>query len=137
MIFIKYILIFFIIGIFSYIGQLYSKKYINRVKELEKFKMVFNILKTKMQFTYKPLKEIFCEISEANKDNIGNLFKVASQNMNEMNTKEAWEKAVENNRNSLKKEDLEIIKDVRKGHWCNRYGGASKSGLNYSKFVRN
>ena len=51
MFFIKYILIFFIVIISARIGQIYSKKYINRVKELESIKQILNELKTKIKFT--------------------------------------------------------------------------------------
>ena len=63
MFFIKYILIFFIVIISARIGQIYSKKYINRVKELESIKQILNELKTKIKFTYKPLQDIFYEIA--------------------------------------------------------------------------
>lgn len=119
MIFIKYILIFFIIGIFSYIGNIYSKKYINREKELEKFNAIFNILKTKIQFTYKPLNEVFLEIYKDNPDNIGNIFKEACENMKEQSIKDGWEKAVRGGKTSLTKDDLEIILDMRKSAWFN------------------
>ena len=50
MIFIKYILIFFVFLAFTYIGNTYSKKYVNRVQELEKMQNLLNIFKSKIKW---------------------------------------------------------------------------------------
>ena len=114
MLVLKYILIIFLIGIFSYLGNWYSRKYINREKELEKLKSVFNILETKIQFTYKPLPDIFMEIAKSDVNNITEIFRNASNDMKENSLQEAWENAVKNSKTNLNREDIEILLDVGK-----------------------
>lgn len=114
MFFIKYILIFFIVIISARIGQIYSKKYINRVKELESIKQILNELKTKIKFTYKPLQDIFYEIASNHNDNIGKIFESISNNMKDIDLKEAWEKEIKESDNSLSKEDIEILLSIGK-----------------------
>lgn len=58
MLFFKYTILFFIFLIAAYIGNLISRKYKNRVKELKSFKETFNILESKIKFTYEPLGDI-------------------------------------------------------------------------------
>ena len=116
MIFIKYILIFFIFTIFSLIGNLYSKKYINRLNELEKLKSALNIFKAKIKFTYLTIQEIFNQIYENNQDNIGEIFKNANDYMNEESSQAAWERALENakEKTSLNEEDITALKTLGK-----------------------
>lgn len=67
MILFKYIfLILIFIGCTS-IGYFYSTRFKNRVIELKEFKSALNIMKNKIKFTYKPLGEIFEEISKTAK----------------------------------------------------------------------
>lgn len=116
MIFIKYILIFFIFVIFSLIGNLYSKKYSNRLYELEKINGLLNIFKAKIKFTCLTIQEIFNQIYEENKDNIGEIFKNASDYMNEESSKKAWEKTLENatKKTNFNEEDITTLKTLGK-----------------------
>lgn len=116
MIFIKYILIFFIFVIFSLIGNLYSKKYSNRLYELEKINGLLNIFKAKIKFTCLTIQEIFNQIYEENKDNIGEIFKNASDYMNEESSKKAWEKSLENatKKTNFNEEDITTLKTLGK-----------------------
>ena len=116
MIFIKYILIFFVFLIFLAIGNLYSKRFTNRVVELEKMNNMLNIFKAKIKFSCSTIKEIFTQIYEDNHDNIGAIFKRANTYMEESNSKEAWEKAVDEAEitTNLKKEDITAIKTLGK-----------------------
>ena len=66
MIFIKYILIFFVFLAFTYIGNTYAKKYVSRVKELEKMQNLLNIFKSKIKFTGLTIQEIFNQIYDDN-----------------------------------------------------------------------
>ena len=59
MIFIKFIICFFIILICTYLGMEKSKEFEKRVVELRKIKNAFNYFKSKIEFTYEPIKEIF------------------------------------------------------------------------------
>lgn len=64
MIIFKYIfLILIFIGCTS-IGYFYSSRFKNRVYELKELKVALNTMKNKIKFTYKPLGEIFEEISK-------------------------------------------------------------------------
>lgn len=116
MIFIKYILIFFIFVIFSLIGNLYSKKYSNRLYELEKINGLLNIFKAKIKFTCLTIQEIFNQIYEENKDNIGEIFKNASDYMNEESSKKAWEKSLEiaTKKTNFNEEDITTLKTLGK-----------------------
>ena len=68
MIIFKYIfLILIFIGCTS-IGYYYSTKFKNRVNELKEMKNALNIMKNKIKFTYKPLGEIFQELSKIAKN---------------------------------------------------------------------
>ena len=59
MLILKYIIIILIFFTSVSIGDLVSKKYILRVKELKEFKNAFNIIETKIKFTYEHLSNIF------------------------------------------------------------------------------
>lgn len=114
--FIKYILIFFAFIISTYIGNLYSKKYSNRVTELEKLKNMLNVFKAKIKFTCVPIQDIFSQLYEENPDNIGEIFKQANNYIKENNAQEAWDKALENTKDktNLKEEDITALKTLGK-----------------------
>ena len=116
MIFIKYILIFFILMIFSTIGNLYSKKYVNRVEDLEKMKNMLNVFKAKIKFTGLTIQDIFNQLYEDNQDNIGEIFKVANEYMNDKSAKDAWNTALDDmkNKNDLNPEDINVLKSLGK-----------------------
>lgn len=114
MIFIKSILIISTVALCTYLGFLYSKKYVNRVRQLEIFKAALNLLETKIQFTYKPLSDIFCEIADENKNVIGEFFKKAALNLQKQNAVNAWEDAIENSSNNLLEEDKQVILELGK-----------------------
>ena len=114
MIFIKYVLIFLIFGIFTSIGNIYSKKYENRLRELEKMQNLLNIFKSKIKFTYEPIPEIFEGISKNTNYNISKLFKQANQNMQTETASLAWETAIDEFSGNLNKEDKHAIKTLSK-----------------------
>ena len=113
MIYIKNILLLIIFLICSLIGVLLSKKYKNRVKELRYFKEDLNMLVTKIRFTYKPIKDIFEEISKKN-NAISKIFEQTNFNLKNNDIKTSWEKALEFSKSkiSLNKEDVDIIKGI-------------------------
>ena len=116
MIFIKYILMFFILGTFIILGNLYSRKYDNRLKELEEIDLILNIFKAKVKFTCLGIKDIFEEIYKNNKDNVGRIFKLASTYLDDNDSQMAWKRAVEEAKESLNfnKEDIEVINTLGK-----------------------
>lgn len=114
MIFLKYIMIFLVFLISFLIGNLISKKYILRVKELKDFKNALNIIESKIKFTYEPLPEIFIQTSKLLSKNISAIFVQASNNMKNLNAEEAWNKSLEEASTNLYKEDIENIKNFGK-----------------------
>lgn len=114
MIILKYIMIFLVFVISFLIGNIISKKYILRVKELKDFKNALNIIESKMKFTYEPLGEIFIQTSKLLSQNISRIFIKASNNMKDLNAEEAWYKALEEANVNLCREDIENIKNFGK-----------------------
>ena len=116
MIIVKYIFLFIIFSVVSIIGNLIAKKYKNRVRELKDFKEMFNILESKIKFTYEPLGEIFKEMSEIlnKRKNIKNVIEETSNNLKNRDFKSAWENSINKNKTelSLNNEDLNIIKGL-------------------------
>lgn len=114
MIFLKYVSIFLLFITSSFIGILYSKKYSDRVKDLEEIKSALNMFKTKIKFTYEPIPEVFEEISKNVKNNIAKIFEKASIYMKTDIITNAWGKSLEEEKNntSLTKSDIEIIKGL-------------------------
>ena len=115
MLFVKYSILFFIFLISAYIGNLFSRKYRNRVDELKSFKEAFNILETKIKFTYEPLGDIFEEISNLfYKNKIRLVFDDAKRNMKKYDLNTSWNKAIDENKQNLdlNDEDLSTIKKL-------------------------
>lgn len=114
MIIIKYISIFLVFSICFLIGNLISKKYILRVKELQEFQNAFQIIENKIKFTYEPLPEIFIQTSKMLTPNISNILEKASTSMKNTNAEEGWNNSIEKASTNLKKEDIESIKSFGK-----------------------
>lgn len=110
--FIKFLVLLSILVSSTYIGILISNKYLNRVKELKEIKNALNIFSTKIKFTYEPIPEIFMEISNKIKPEIGTIFNIASKKMKELSAGEAWINALENSNTNMKKEDIEVLKTL-------------------------
>ena len=114
MIILKYIMIFLVFLICFLIGNLISKKYILRVKELKDLKNALNMIESKIKFTYEPLPEIFMQTSKLLSKNISSIFVQASGEMKTLNAEEAWNKALEESNTNLYKEDIENMKNLGK-----------------------
>jgi len=114
MIIIKILIYSFIFLSSSMIGILLSKKYSNRVKELQEFQNALNIFKTKIRYTAEPIPEIFTEISSNMNSNIGSIFKVASNNMKLVTAGEAWSLALNAEVLNIDDEDKNILKNLSK-----------------------
>lgn len=96
----------------TYIGILISNKYQNRVKDLKEMKNALNIFCTKIKFTYEVVPKIFIDISNTISKNVGSVFKLASDKMNQMTAGQAWSYALENSNTNMKKDDIEILKPL-------------------------
>ena len=112
MVLLKWITLIGILTISSYIGFLKSKTYENRVIELNKFQNALVMFKSKIEFTYEPLKNIFEDISKVIYGDCDNIFFYVLQN--EGNIYESWTQAVNKSHYNLLQEDKEIIKMMGK-----------------------
>lgn len=63
----------------SLIGRFIGKKYSYRLEELEEMKNILNVFKSKIRFTYEPIPQIFKEIANNAKENIGQIFEKARE----------------------------------------------------------
>lgn len=114
MVVIKFTFLIMILVASSYIGIMVSNKYKDRVIELKEIKKGLNIFETKIKYTYEPVPDIFNEISKNLNENMGDIFKRASKEMESLSAKLAWEKAVEESKTSMKKEDIDVVKGLGK-----------------------
>lgn len=99
-----------IIVISGYIGKLLSKKFVDRLKELEEMKNALNIFESKIKFTYEPITEVFEDISNMCDKNISDIFRKTTKYLNEFSAGLAWEKALDESKNNLKDADKEVLK---------------------------
>ena len=96
----------------AYIGILKAKTYENRVIELNKFQNAVVMFKSKIEFTYEPLKNIFEDISNVIYSNENNIFLITIKKNKDIY--EAWCESIDENINNLTNEDKEIIKMLGK-----------------------
>ena len=112
----KYVLLIAILVLSIYIGDLMSKKYINRVKELIQIKLSLNILKSKIKFTQIPLKDIFEQILKSTEEiNIKEFWKnVIKELNNNLEIEVAWKNTIKKTEMNLNNEDLNILFNMGK-----------------------
>ena len=108
MIFIKFLNLGLIVFICFYLGELKAKTYENRVLELNKFQNSLVMFKSKLEFTYETIKEVFLEISQIIYENKNNIFINTLKNNKEIYV--SWTEAIDNEKNNFTCEDKEIIK---------------------------
>lgn len=111
---IKYTLLLLILILSSLLGKYLAKRYKNRLKELEEMRTALNIFKTKINFTYSPIPEIFEEISKNISGNVGKIFKTAKEKMQNTTANIAWEEALEEVYSNLNDEDIYTLKNLSK-----------------------
>ena len=114
MILLKWTILITIFILSSTIGILLADRYKNRVKDLKNIRNILNILETKIKFTYKPLPQIFEEISNEFTGEVSNIFKKAREKMQTSSAGEAWHYAIENSNTNMNDEDLNILKGLEK-----------------------
>jgi stage III sporulation protein AB len=122
----KIIEIIFIIILCSILGILKANTFSKRVIELKNIKSALNIFKSKIQFTFEPISEIFTEISNSvylNEENIFNTTNFILNSNQEKYINLAWNKAINITKNSLNNEDKEILKML-----SSNLGKSDKSG---------
>ena len=111
---IKTILLIAIFSMSTAIGIQISKMYENRVKELKQFKNILNILKTKIKFTYEPLKDIFKQISQEKSNKIEEIFENMTYKLAIEDVKSSWRDSIQEADISLNQEDKDVLKELGK-----------------------
>ena len=111
---IKLIDICLIICVCGYLGFTKSKKFSNRVKNLKNVKNALNIFKSKIEFTYEPIKDIFEEISIIIYQNRENIFKTFCENIDSEDISILWDDTIQNSKMEFNEEDKEILKMLGK-----------------------
>jgi len=91
------------------IGILKAKSYENRAVELKKIKSSLEVFRSKIEFTYEPIRDIFCEISKIIYEETENIFKNTVKFMDKYDVNNSWNMAVDTNV-WLKNEDKSTIK---------------------------
>ena len=112
MIILKFVDLACILLICSYLGSYKAKCFEKRVYELNKFQNALIMFKSKIEFTYEPLKIIFEDISKIIYENSQNIFLNAL--INEKNITLSWNEAINNTKSDFNEEDKEIIKMLGK-----------------------
>lgn len=108
MLILKYLDLGLIVAICTYIGFYKSKKFSNRVKNLKDFKSALSIFRSKIEFTYEPIKDIFEEISKVIYQDNENIFKFFCESKIQDVTI-AWNEAVQNTKLEFTNDDKEIL----------------------------
>lgn len=94
------------------IGRVIASRYTNRYQELKECKVALSMLQNQMEYTMKPVSEIFQEIGKKVKHPIAMLFQKAALYMGENSAAQAWEHSIEEVGTNLSKEDKAILKDL-------------------------
>lgn len=108
MILIKFLNLGLICLICFYIGNLKAKSYENRVIDLTKFQNSLVMFKSKIEFTYEPINNIFSDISKVIYENDNNIFIETLKRDKEIYL--AWNESIDNQKYNFNNEDKEIIK---------------------------
>lgn len=106
MIIIKFVLLGIVVFVCSYIGNIKAGSFEKRYLELKKFKRSLGIFRSKLEFTYEPIGEIFEDISKLVYEDEDNLFQRFIQN-NDWNLSVEMQKSWDN-------EDKEVAKGLGK-----------------------
>ena len=109
MIILKLCICITIILICSYLGIEKSKTYISRVLELKKIKNGLNFFRSKIEFTYEPIRDVLDGISSSIYSGEINIFQRCKNYMKDLEVNLAWNNAVDEE-TKINKEDKEILK---------------------------
>lgn len=105
----KFIISALIIYICSCLGIYKAKTYETRERELKRIKNALAFFKSKIEFTYEPIEEIFVQISKSVYLHKDNMFMRTTDYLKDLNLNDSWNKAVDEVID-LTKEDKEILK---------------------------
>ena len=106
MVVIKWVILGLIVVVCSYIGNIKASSFGKRYQELKKFKRALGVFKSKLEFTYEPVSEIFESISRMVYEKEENLFQKFIENKD-------WNLAVEEQK-YFEPEDKEVAKGLGK-----------------------
>lgn len=106
---IKIVMLFLIFCICTMLGIQKANMYDNRVNELKKIKNALEVIKSKIEFTYEPIKEIFTEISKIIYLNEDNIFQKSINLMDKHSLQESWNISI-NEEKKLNNDDKNTIK---------------------------
>lgn len=112
MILIKLIIFSLIIMLTTKLGLLKVSMFRKRLEELQKFKSALTFMKTKIEFTYEPIKDVFENISEIIYENKDNVFKNCKCSTNDFFKQ--WKESICIYNNVLKNDDIQIIRNFGK-----------------------
>lgn len=112
MLLIKWTILIAILCFSTMLGKAFANQYKDREKELKQVRSAFNMLKTKISYTYEPLPQIFLEMGTDFEGEIGHLFQLASIKMKELSAGEAWKYSLEHVRTNLKAEDKKVLENL-------------------------
>ena len=105
----KMMMLFLVFGICTMLGILKAKYYDARVEELKKMNNALEMMKSKIEFTYAPIKDIFAEVTKVVYSNEENIFQNTANLMDQKGISESWNRAVEEEI-KLSKEDRATLK---------------------------
>ena len=114
MIIIRNVILVLILVICTYLGINKSKEFHKREIELKKIKSALNIFKTKINYTYETIGDIFKEISKLEYQDRKNIFSQTINLLENGDLNKAWEKAMSENNIGISEEDKEILKMLGK-----------------------
>ena len=114
MIVLKIIMLILVFGTISTIGMKIASNYKVRADNLKQIKKGLKILETKIMYTYDQLPDLFLEISQNLKGDVGKLFWDASRNMSLDFAGDAWEKSLNNSNIMLLEDDKEALRSLGK-----------------------
>lgn len=105
----KMMLLCLVFGVCSILGILKAKSYDSRVEELKKVKNALEMLKSKIEFTYAPIRDIFEEVTDTIYTGKENIFQNTVCQMDKTGVANAWNLAVEKEE-KLTNEDKSTLK---------------------------
>lgn len=113
MIILKFFICIAIILICAYLGFEKARTYEIRSIELQKIKNGFSFFKSKVEFTYEPIKDILDEISKTVYLGEENIFGNTNKYLKDYDVSKAWRKAVDEEK-KINNEDKEVLKQFGK-----------------------
>lgn len=113
--FFRYLFLLLVLTGSTSIGFLLSKKYSDRLIELNNIGNLINILQNKIKFTHKPLREVLEETASIKENTrISEIFLKTGQKLKNQRIEEAWNESISEQRFflNLESEDINLLKTL-------------------------